>query len=39
VHWNATDVPSGVYIYRMDAVSTTDPSNRFSQTRKMMLVK
>jgi len=36
--WNAT-VASGLYFYRIDAVSTSDPSQRFTQLKKMMLIK
>ena len=32
VVWNATDVSSGVYIYRVQA-------GKFSETRKMILLK
>jgi hypothetical protein len=36
--WNA-NVASGLYFYRIDAVSTSDPSQRFTQLKKMMLIK
>ena len=36
--WNAT-VPSGLYFCRIDAVSTFDPNQRFTQLKKMMLIK
>jgi hypothetical protein len=39
VEWNATDVPSGVYLYRLDATSVSDPSKTFIQVMKMLLVK
>jgi hypothetical protein len=38
VEWNA-NVASGIYFYRIDAVSTTDPNNRFVQVKKMLLLK
>jgi flagellar hook assembly protein FlgD len=38
VQWNAT-VASGIYIYRMNAVSTSDPNKRFVQTKKMLLLR
>jgi len=36
--WNA-NVASGLYFYRIDAVSTADPNQRFTQLKKMMLLK
>jgi hypothetical protein len=36
--WQA-QVPSGLYFYRMDAVGIDAPSQRFTQVRKMMLVR
>lgn len=39
VAWNAGSLASGVYFYRLDAVSLADPSRRFSETRKVMLIK
>ena len=36
--WQA-QVPSGLYFYRMDAAGTDGPSQRFTQVRKMMLVR
>jgi len=38
VRWRA-NVASGIYFYRIDAVSTTDPNNRFVQVKKMLLLK
>ncbi|MBI5216453.1 MAG: VCBS repeat-containing protein [Ignavibacteriae bacterium] len=38
VKWEAT-TPSGLYLYRLDAVSTDDPTNTFSQVRKMLLLR
>ncbi len=37
--WNASEMASGVYIYRIEAVSTLDPNERFTSTKKMMLIK
>ncbi len=36
--WNA-DVASGMYFYRIEAVSTDDPGKRFVEVRKMILLK
>lgn len=36
--WNA-NVSSGLYFYRIDAVSTADPNKRFTQLKKMILLK
>jgi hypothetical protein len=36
--WNA-HVSSGLYFYRMEAVSTENPSKRFVETKKMILLK
>jgi outer membrane protein assembly factor BamB len=38
VQWSA-NVSTGIYFYRIEAVSTTDPNNRFVQVKKMMLLK
>ena len=38
VVWNAS-VPSGMYFYRIEAVSVANPSIRFSAVRKMLLLK
>jgi hypothetical protein len=39
VTWDAMAYSSGIYFYRMEAVSVTDPSKTFIQVRKMLLVK
>jgi hypothetical protein len=39
LQWNAVNYPSGVYLYRLDATSISDPSKHFSQTKKMILIK
>jgi hypothetical protein len=36
--WNA-NVASGLYFYRLEAVSLSDPSKRFVDVKKMMLLK
>jgi len=36
--WNA-NISSGIYFYRIDAASASDPAKRFSEVRKMMLLK
>ncbi len=38
VVWNA-NVASGLYFYRIEAVSTSDPSKRFVDVKKMILLK
>jgi hypothetical protein len=38
VTWHAS-VPSGVYFYRIEAVSTSNPVERFTQIRKMVFMK
>ena len=38
VEWRA-NVASGIYFYRIEAVSTTDPNNRFLEVKKMLLLK
>ncbi|MCX6137862.1 MAG: T9SS type A sorting domain-containing protein [Ignavibacteriales bacterium] len=36
--WNA-DVSSGMYFYRMEAVSTSDPGKRFVDVKRMVLMR
>lgn len=36
--WNA-NVPSGLYFYRLEAVSLNDPNKRFVDVKKMVLMK
>jgi hypothetical protein len=36
--WNA-NVASGLYLYRLEAVSVTDPGKRFVDVKKMILLK
>lgn len=38
VRWNAS-VSTGVYFYRIDAVSSADPNKRFVEVMKMLLLK
>ena len=37
--WNAANYGSGVYFYRLVAVSVADANRRFTQIRKMILLK
>lgn len=39
VDWNAGDISSGIYFYRLEAVDVNNPSNSFVQTKKMILLK
>jgi hypothetical protein len=39
VNWNAGGVASGLYIYRIEATSVSDPSKTFVQVRKMALIR
>jgi hypothetical protein len=39
VEWNASNETSGIYLCRFEAVSTTDPGKKFSQVRKLLLLK
>ena len=39
VHWNGSDVASGIYFYRLQAVSISNPAITFNETRKMVLLK
>ncbi len=38
VEWHAS-VASGIYFYRIDATSVSDPANRFLEVKKMLLLK
>lgn len=38
VQWHA-NVASGIYFYRIDAASVGDPTNRFLEVKKMLLLK
>jgi hypothetical protein len=37
--WNASNVASGLYFCRLEAVSLSDPGRTFTQARKLLLVK
>ena len=39
VEWNARTLASGIYFYRLEATSLSDPSKAFAQVRKMILLK
>ncbi len=39
IEWNANNVTSGIYFYQIAAVSVSDPSNRFIQIKKMLLLR
>ena len=39
VKFDASSLSSGVYFYRMEAVSVSDPSKSFMQVRKLLLLK
>ncbi|MBI4810722.1 MAG: T9SS type A sorting domain-containing protein, partial [Ignavibacteriales bacterium] len=37
--WNVNNTPSGVYYYRLEATSVSDPRKYFTQIRKMVIIK
>ena len=39
IEWNPSNITSGLYYYRFDAVGVNDPSNNFSQMRRMIFLK
>ncbi len=39
VEWNASHIASGLYFYRLEAVSVTDPGRIFVGVKKMLLLK
>jgi hypothetical protein len=39
VEWNASDITSGVYFYRLEATSAVDPGKFYTQVRKMLLLR
>ncbi len=39
IEWNSSAVASGIYFYRLEATSISDPGKSFTQVRKMILIK
>ena len=39
VEWNSANVASGVYFYRIEATSISNPKDTFVKVRKMMLIR
>jgi hypothetical protein len=39
VEFDATNLSSGVYFYKLEATALNDPASTFAQTRKMVVVK
>ncbi len=39
VNWNSSNIASGVYFYRLEAASLSNPSKMFIQVRKMIFLK
>jgi hypothetical protein len=39
VEWDASNITSGIYFYRLEATSTSDPGRSFTQVKKMILLK
>jgi predicted esterase/photosystem II stability/assembly factor-like uncharacterized protein len=39
VQWDGSSVSSGVYFYRLQATSTSDPAKTFTQVKKMLLMR
>jgi Secretion system C-terminal sorting domain len=39
VVWNASNMASGVYIYRLDAVNTNDPKKSYTDVKKITFIK
>jgi lysophospholipase L1-like esterase len=37
--WNAGTVASGIYFYRLEATSVSDPTKNFTQVKKMLLIR
>src|SRR5713101_5044674 len=39
IPWNASHFASGIYFYRLEGTSTSDPAKTFTQMKKMVLIK
>jgi hypothetical protein len=39
VGWNGSASASGIYFYRLEAVSAADPRKTFTSVKKMVLVR
>jgi hypothetical protein len=39
VPWNASGLASGMYFYRIEAIASLDPSKRFVDVKKMLLLR
>jgi len=39
VNWTAPFLASGIYFYRLETVSTANPTKTFTQAKKMVLMK
>jgi hypothetical protein len=39
IEFDATELPSGIYFYRIEATGVEHPEQSFVQTRKMMLLR
>jgi len=39
ITWSAGGVTSGVYFYRLEATSISNPGKSFTQVKKMLLIK
>jgi len=39
VTWDGSEIASGVYFYRLEAVSVADPAKNFNQVKKMLYIR
>ena len=39
IEWDASSVASGIYFYRFEAISVSNPASTFTQVRKMVVIK
>ncbi|MFI5252638.1 MAG: T9SS type A sorting domain-containing protein [Bacteroidota bacterium] len=39
IEWNPANIASGVYFYRLEATSVSNPAKFFTQVRKMLVIK